>query len=155
MNILFLDVDGVLNHDNSKAMCGGLIGISDCNLKVLKQIIDLYDFKVVLSSTWRHSWNTEDNCDRYMKNKFRKFDIKILDITSTKTSDGNRGMQIIEWLKSHNVDKWVVLDDEIFNDFEQYGIIENLVKTKFYNGGGLKEEHIDIVKNIMEGKYNY
>ena len=40
--------------------------------------------------------------------------------------------------------EWVVLDDEIFSDYEEYGIMERLVKidNPGENGGGLQPEHV-------------
>lgn len=40
--------------------------------------------------------------------------------------------------------EWVVLDDEIFSDYEEYGIMKRLVKIENAgeNGGGLQLEHV-------------
>jgi hypothetical protein len=40
------------------------------------------------------------------------------------------------------------LDDEIFPDYEEYGIMPHLVKTSFYDGG-LKEKHVELAIKIL------
>ncbi len=64
MKIIFLDVDGVLNCHNTfkkqheKYIKTGIweIEIELSKVKLLKQIVDNTNAKIVLSSTWRLSW---------------------------------------------------------------------------------------------------
>jgi hypothetical protein len=42
----------------------------------------------------------------------------------------NRGYEISQWLEDHpEVDRWVVLDDEKFNDYDFLKITPNLIQT--------------------------
>ena len=63
----------------------------------------------------------------------------------------NRGEGINNWLKAHShVKDWIVIDDEMFNDYENYNIVDKLIKTKsFY---GLTEEDAEKAIEILGGK---
>ena len=117
-NIIFLDVDGVLNcehpsdgdftfHELHKGE--GLLN-SNCILR-LKHILETVDnSKIVLSSTWRtYSWRIEK-----LKFYFNKFGIKdpniIIDITPRI---GTRTKDISTWLDNNRdiVNRYVAIDD--------------------------------------------
>lgn len=51
MKIIFLDVDGVLNCQNSKSNCYGIMGIDDDKVSRLRKIVECTDAKIVLIST--------------------------------------------------------------------------------------------------------
>ena len=145
MKVIFLDVDGVLNEAFSKSRCPtGCIGVDDDKVELLKQIIDATEAKIVLTSTWKRTWSrNKDDCGRdalYLNNKLAKSGLKIADKTIDDSFD--RGEGIANWLKAHPMfDTWIVLDDDIFSDYEQYGIIPRLVNTNFYTGG-LTDKHV-------------
>lgn len=66
----------------------------------------------------------------------------------------NRGQGIYSWLARYEeVTDWIVLDDEIFEDYEKYGIMGHLVKTEYSdaNGGGLQLRHVEQVIEIING----
>lgn len=57
----------------------------------------------------------------------------------------NRGQGIFSWFSLHkDVTEWIVLDDEIFSDYEEYEIMKRLVKIENpgENRGGLQPEHV-------------
>lgn len=154
MKIVFLDVDGVLNCMGSKSKCKGLIGIDDKRVKLLKQIVDVTNAFIVLTSSWKTGWKREPidkdsqkEMGNYLDRKLKKERLYILDKTKYMSE---RGKGIIEWIDSHNVDTWCVLDDEIFSDYEEYGILPHLVKTSFYDlTGGLQQIHVDKAVDIL------
>ena len=165
MKVIFLDVDGVLNTQFSKSRCGGFIGIDDSKVKLLKEIVEATGAKIILSSSWRYGWERdEESCDQlaiYMNKKLANRLLHILDKTKkyVKSDDKNikycdRGSEIKEWLSRHpNVDKWVVLDDDIFDDYEREGIMPHLVKTSFYDDlGGLQRWSVDSAIKILNGE---
>lgn len=138
MKVIFLDIDGVPNSneyfERTKDNKLDRIELDIKCLKVLKEILEETKAKVVVTSSWRILKNFE-NTKKYLK----EFGIEVYDQTK---SLGKRGEEIRDYLKNHNIDKFVILDDEIFPDFNE---LENyVVKTSFYNGG-LKEEY----KNIL------
>ena len=146
MKVIFLDVDGVLNCIESKSRCGGYIGIDDVRVKRLKEIVDKTGAKIVLTSTWKLGWEvTDKECmkdgGRYLDRKMKKQKLTILD--KTHDQGWNRGYGIKQYLDSHIVESWVVLDDEIFKDYEAEGILPHLVKTDFYDeNGGIQDDHV-------------
>ncbi len=139
MKVIFLDIDGVLNSneyfERTKDNKLSRIELDIKCLKILKEVIDETKAYIVVTSSWRLLKGFE-NTKKYLK----EFGIDIHDVT--KSIYGNRGEEIREYLNNHNIDKFVILDDEIFPDFNE--LKNYLVETSFYNGG-LKEEH----KNML------
>lgn len=152
MKIIFLDIDGVLNCQKSQSKCGGLIGIDDKKVKVLRKIVESTNAKIVLCSSWKSGWeyNKDDQMEHanYLDRKLKRENLYILDKTIDKGS--NRGEGIFNWLKNKNIEAWVVIDDEKFADYDEFGITDHLVKTSFYDdNGGLQEEHIDKAIDLL------
>lgn len=155
--IIFLDVDGVLNSHTTKDTCGFYIGIEDRKVKLLRDIVDATDAKIVLSSTWRLGFDYKghrlEGHIPYLKEKLDKFGLEIYDKTEQLTRDGGcRGREIHEWLTRHpEVDQWVVLDDEWFPDFSTYGIYSHWVRTAFY-GDGLTIDDVEDAIRVLNGE---
>ena len=152
MNVIFLDVDGVLNCVETKNKCNGLLGIDGMKVKRLKEIVDKTDSKIVLTSTWKIGWDEDnDKCHydaKYLNNKLSEQGLFIYDKTIDNGS--NRGEGIYDWIMSHETENWVVFDDELFDDFDCV-IKTHLVKTNFYNPkGGLQQQHIDKALKILK-----
>lgn len=131
MKIIFLDIEGVLNtFDTPKDSF-----VDEFRISYLKEIIDATDAKIVLSSSLRGWWNTEDFTLRpdapkdmvEVDEKLKKYDIEIYGITP-KYRGGNRQDEIYLWLEMHpEAEKFIVFDDEpsFFPDF----IGKELIKT--------------------------
>lgn len=153
--VIFLDIDGVLNCQSSKSKCAGFIGVDNSKVKILKEIVDKTNAKIILISSWKNNWEKDKDIIRYdgkyLDKKLKKQGLYILD--KTKDSGSNRGEGIYNFIKENNVKYWVVIDDVIFYDYRKYGINDHLVKTEFYkDDGGLQEKHIKIVINILNGE---
>ena len=56
------------------------------------------------------------------------------------------GEELGVYLSTHEIDNFIILDDEIFRDFNE--LISHLVKTDFYNGG-LTEKHKTLALKLM------
>ena len=151
INIIFLDVDGVLNCSITRDKCGQYIGIEDQKVKLLKELVDKTDAKIVLVSTWKFYWYREkylkdkqDELANYLDEKLAKQGLSIYD----KTDDYDvleRGAGILFYLKllelkGVKVNKYVILDDESF-DYLEAKLTKHLVLTS-YIYGGLEEKHI-------------
>ena len=156
--IIFLDIDGVLNSHTTKDTCGFYIGIEDRKVKLLRDIVDATDAKIVLSSTWRIGLNNQghrlENNMPYLKNKLAKFGLDIYGYTPEVGIHRDcRGQEINLWLKAHEqeVDQWVVLDDEWFPDFSTYGIYPHWVRTAFY-GDGLTIDDVEDAIRVLNGE---
>lgn len=165
LNILFLDVDGVLNCDSTQEVFEGFIGIDDKFLENLRKIVSFTDnCQIVLSSTWRLGYNrygiSLKNHRTYLDEKLAEYGMEIFDITEDLSRHGEaRGHEIAKWLEDHkdlNIEHWVVLDDEYFFDFSQYDIPAHLVRTLFYsNDGGLNDECVDKAIRVLQGEKAY
>lgn len=118
MNIIFLDIDGVLRTHKSDSEWSALLGLpippivfdrnfSNKAISNLNEIIHFTGAKVVITSTWRVQHSLED-----LKNKFRArgFRGEVIDKTSVLY---DRGEEIQEWLDTHDVNKYIVIDDTI------------------------------------------
>lgn len=153
MKVIFLDIDGVLNCRSSKSRCGCYVGIDNDKVKRLRRIVEATGAKIVLCSSWKTGWSptNKDEQDRnaiYMDNRLKRERLKILAKTNDKGC--NRGEGIVNWITLHEVEQWVVLDDEIFDDYEEYSIMPHLVKTDFYDrNGGLQDCHVDEAIRIL------
>lgn len=153
--VIFLDIDGVLNCQSSKSGCGSWIGIDNSKVKILKEIVDKTNAKIVLTSSWKTFWERDYNLithhhGKYLNNKLRKQGLHILDKTEDKGR--NRGKGIYDWIKKHNIKNWLVLDDDIFKDYDEE-IIRHWIKTDFYdNNGGLQKNHIEKAIKILNGE---
>lgn len=153
MKIIFLDIDGVLNNQFSKSRCGYFIGIDKDKVKRLKEIFDATDAKIVLVSSWKVDWERVDKDSQnivgnYLDRKLKKERIRILDKTIDHEID--RGQGISDWISNHKVESWVVLDDEIFDDYEEMGVMPHLVKTVYSSeNGGLQPEHVSKAIEIL------
>lgn len=150
-NIIFLDVDGVLNGYNFWNMLGWnlscLLRISKWykthtrspfdvhseKVKRLAEIVHKTDARVVMSSSWRHMfWYVpyEEMNDRtqHLVQALKENNIKVIDITP-KAKDFKRETEIKMWL-ANNKDKvknFVILDDERY-DLESF-VGTHLVQT--------------------------
>lgn len=128
MKIIFLDIDGVLNHEffykqrHEKESDGDEIRYpySEIDPKCVENLNILCkdtDAKVVISSTWRHSGL------EYCKDalEFHGFHGEIIDITPfSKCNMCLRGNEILQWIRDnhklvgpyHNFTEYVILDDD-------------------------------------------
>lgn len=152
-NIIFLDIDGVLNgynkwtwlllkvvefFDNTRLKSWFILhiqpyGIHKKKVKRLAKIVRKTNAKVVMSSSWRIGWwNTP--YERLYKDQKKltdlltKYNIEVIDITP-RLPDGRRDKEILEWLANHKdqVNRFIILDDERY-DLECF-VGSNLVQT--------------------------
>lgn len=124
MKIIFLDFDGVLNHEqfySQRKEHGVYLGyplseIDPQSVQKLNNIIQATGAKVVISSTWRHGRKIEEL--QKILNYFG-FIGEIIDITPDlgKYDFTVRGNEIWEWIKVNisdyfNYNQYVILDDD-------------------------------------------
>lgn len=157
MKVLFLDIDGVLNHEkhykwlmetDEPTPLQRVYPYSEFNpesCKILNRIIDETDAKIVLSSSWRL-----DGINR-MNSLFKHFGLpRIYDITPSlciRFGSLCRGKEIDKWLSEHpEVTKYVILDDD--TDMEEYQL-PFFVKTNPYKDG-LNNDIANKVINILQ-----
>lgn len=165
-NILFLDIDGVLNtrntfyrrnkfYKNNKIV---LPKIDEFRVELLSRIIKETNSSIVISSSWRNGLEKKDDtiipCNEDCHDLIlilKKYDLVIDDITPF---DQNRIRQneIREYLNNHNVKKFVIIDDE---DADLFEYKDELVKIKCdwqsfdINSNGLNESYVEIIKEKL------
>lgn len=148
MKVIFLDVDGVLNHKGTRSRTeSGYYFVDDEKIEILKELIDKSGAEVVLSSDWRKGWydidngkeDTQDARDFVMlRNKLLEYGIGMIDYTPWIENE-YRGTQIDLWLKGWKgepVEKMLILDD--YDDMKLYG--KYLVMTS--SKDGLQKKHM-------------
>ena len=138
INVIFLDIDGVLNGYNFWNLLGWNIiskfnsdrlkswyrditepfGVHESKVKRLAKIVhNTMNTKVVISSCWRFGLqsNNLSYAQRKLLDLFDKYDIKIYGYTP-RSESGKRDEEIITWLSKHKeVNKFIILDDENFD----------------------------------------
>ena len=161
-NIIFLDIQGVLNtreyfiktyeyrkkiskrldHKNPNDIAKLHLAKIDINrINMLKEVCDITGAKIVITSDIKLL-----EAYPYIEKKLISKELPIIGCTPNISTD-KRGEEIRAYLKENKVDNYVILDDDIFEDFNE--LINNLVKTSFYNDEGLTEESCKkIVKKL-------
>lgn len=136
MKIIFLDFDGVISTYEK----GWRFDVE--KIKLLKEIVDKTDAKIVVTSSWKRGFTEVDNFIKSFYNKPRNKDLKkvtifdwfaksIYDITDNNGSW--RGDEIQRWIDKHNeeIESYVILDDD--SDFRDNQLF-NFVQTDTYEG---------------------
>lgn len=162
LNILFLDIDGVLNtsFDNEKTPSGDT-GIGTKKLEALGKLMNKFDLEIVLTSSWRQDIIEESKDGIYLNEQLAKIGTAVYDVTKY-ISPSERAVEILTWIKEHynEINDLVILDDQDF-DFNKYdNLKKRLVKCNVHNGkdkfGGLldcscaSEEHTEFTHDIVD-----
>lgn len=168
MKIIFLDVDGELTYSNYRNEETANIDIE--KLKLLKEICDKTNAKVVISSSWKGSEDYTPKIYYVLREILSKNHIEVLgdtphlkteiigDIPETinlgedlniKCKYGTgRAAEIQKWINEHGVENFVILDDEDWQ-WSDYGYENNWIQPTWFGDGGLKREHVDMAINIL------
>lgn len=160
MNVIFLDIDGVLktpspfNNDENE-LSGSTIykiifekktfNLKESSVKLLKQIVEKTNCKIVISSSWRIKSCIEDFHKMFKLYDWDTRDI-IIDFTPI-TLNGIRGEDIDEWFKmryNKDVIKYIILDDN--NDILPHQK-SNLIQTD--KEIGLNEDVYKLIINYF------
>lgn len=119
MRVIFLDVDGCINHYKTKEYLRiepfDYRGIDDTLVKRLAKIVKYTRAKIVLISDWGVFGGNSMHM-LYLKDKLSKNGLNIYDIIDWNQYRTNmRAEAIIEWLKEHpKVKHYAIIDDTIF-----------------------------------------
>lgn len=147
IDVLFLDIDGVMNNkkhcESWQPHTGQPVDMTNqtCfdpkSVAALAEILAKSKCQVVLSSTWRY-YNTLAEMETFFELVGLKF--KFLDHTSMQPKDLRRGHEIAEWLEAHpEVRNYVILDDD--SDVAECEVVrDRWVKTSWFVG--LQQEHV-------------
>ena len=152
MFVVFLDVDGVLCTLRSHLAFHGKGGCwfewDPTSCRLLRRLLDNYDGKIVVSSTWRHDHHTADLNYQMKKHELTPYlheDWRTKDFKS-----GIRGEEIKDWLDRHlEIGNYLILDDD--TDFlkEQRPFWVGIEDGK----EGFGAQHFMSACKILEEKY--
>lgn len=165
-NIIFLDIDGVLNSDkwryeHEKEIKEGIL-IDAEKIHLLGQLVENTDAKIVLHSGWKFWFDMEMMPLRKEAGIFLRLlreegiyiedctpDLTTEEIRETKKFSLVKADEILKWLSEHTeVKNWVVLDDLDLNHIE---IAKHQIRT---NGSiGLTWENIIQAEKMLLGNF--
>ncbi len=151
MKAIFLDVDGVLNSDKyfDKIINLNINGIEkDVDIEkilLLKEAVNATGAIIVLCSSWRYTKKALLLKKLFLENG--------LVIYLTPFIQNERGLEIKKWLLDNPfVDEYVILDDEIFNSYDEE-LLKKLIKISNSNGqsfgdGLMPEDVCEVIRRL-------
>lgn len=176
MKIIFLDIDGVLNHEewySSGRAHEAYLATGETDIKAynfdpeswnwVQKLIDETGAKIVLSSSWR-SYDLASTIEEYKGTAFKPIIDNLVGVTP-RTMSRNRGEEInrffdivngnitqnlpqaIEWLKQHPLETLSATGEKI----EQYVIFDD--DTDMTDKQKSHFVHIDFWNGIQEKDY--
>ena len=137
MKVIFLDVDGVLNNATPEKMYGSASWPTFDRLNRLKAIVDATGAKIVLASQWR-LWPSSY---RFLKGFLNRVELNIYD--TTLEIDRDKNLEIKQYLDTHNIKGYVILEDTDLNE----DLVTHQIKTVM--GIGLQDEHVQKAIDIL------
>ena len=159
MKVIFLDIDGVLNHMGVFPDAGFPDEpiAPECVAR-LRQIVDATGAKIVLSSSWRTGWfkDTEEqgSSGEVLNRVLAREGLEIFDKTGYKDS-WNRSEEVIEWMQQapEPVESFIILDDCDYY-WKDYCMSDYWIESSFM-AGGLLERHVERAIHILNHKIRF
>lgn len=158
MNVIFLDIDGVLNNYKTTTLSPmGFTGISSNLLKRFSMLVKETDSYIVLSSTWKDEWSQDMNKSsedgKYLHKKLLQTGIYIIDkINDEEIGLSHRGAAIAFYLGTHpEITNYVILDDCEFDFYDYPDLLKHFVKVD--EKIGISNEDIEKSLKIFNKKY--
>ena len=150
-NIIFLDIDGVLNSDKyfdsiSNKECINpvdrlMLDIDMSKVKLLLEVINKTNAKIVITSSWRRM-----KLYPYIKERLISMGLPV--VGETPFIEERRGEEIRSYLLENRVSNYCIIDDEVFKDYNT--LEDNLVVTNFYEDGLTKGHAKEVVKRLSK-----
>lgn len=124
--ILFLDFDGVLNNDDTHKRVRTPVWVGNgkwlfnwidpCLVSRLRPLLADPNFRIVVSSAWRHSW-TKAELTKILNGAAPGVGDRVIDITPKSIGNSeffwDRGREIDAWIKASGYrGKFAILDDD-------------------------------------------
>lgn len=163
MKIIFLDVDGVLiteksiveqYYRNNKKPSSGYRQDFDVDcMNNLKEIVQISNANIVISSTWRLGDHSTDKGWIALLDRLNDYGLKerVIGYTPDLSWEYNnnfskRGMEVQRWLdnnKDKDIDGFVIIDD----DSDMFHLMPKLAKCSFKTGitNEVKFNALDII----------
>ena len=167
MNIIFLDIDGVLNSTAyMKRFCvcgdGYFTDVVDPNIvKLFTEFLDKHeDIKLVITSSWRYD-SVQETIKFFETTGLREINDYIVGVTPRLLYVCGRGDEI-KWFINHinsdvigdfvnddfEIDHYVIVDDETFDILDEQK--QHLIHVD--NNTGLTEDNIKEIENKLYGQ---
>jgi hypothetical protein len=134
MNIVFTDIDGVLNTVNR-------VQWNKNSIELYNKLCDEFNLKPVISSTWRLNHTKEQLQKIFVE---QGIITPIYDFTDSFPDEG-RGREIEDWIFNNSYDKFIILDDSV-RDINTWGL-PNVVRCRGWVG--FSEEEYDLARKIL------
>ena len=169
--VIFLDVDGELTYSDYENSETANIDIE--KVKLLKEICDKTGAKVVISSSWRGYSDYTPRIYNILISILSANGIEVIgntpyiptefdenvsyltaativeDLPEFRVKYGTgRAAEIQKWISEHEVNVFVILDDEDWQ-WADYGYENNWIQPTWFGNGGLKREHVNRAIEIL------
>ncbi|SHJ08030.1 HAD domain-containing protein [Pseudobutyrivibrio xylanivorans] len=162
-NVIFLDVDGVLNSkfwddEHQREISDGKYIDIDA-VKLFSKLVKKTDARVILHSGWRFWFDDEMKPNRseaeFFADVMEKEGVFISGVTPDLTTEEIRKAkkfslvkadEILQWLKENPTDNWLVIDDL---DLHNNEIASHQIKTDAEVG--LTENDVEKALNLLLG----
>lgn len=131
MNIVFTDIDGVLNTTSRTQW-------NKTSIELYNKLCQEFDLKPVISSTWRLN-HTKEQLQKIFYEQ--GVNVEIYDYTDSFPGEG-RGREIEDWIFNNSHKKFIILDDSV-RDILTWGL-PNVVKCRGWIG--FSQEEYDLAR---------
>lgn len=114
MNVIFLDIDGVINDAYNiryNRRNGEYQPLDKRMVHMLRLITEIPETKIVISSTWRKLYTGKEFVEIFQDAGWENPQRYLLG--TTPSGSGWRGHEIEHWLSTNPVDRFVILDDDV------------------------------------------
>lgn len=155
LNIVFLDIDGVLNVQGKTQKVPGWnhAGIEPGLIKNLSELCKEVDAKVILVSSWKmfyiHRYFSLPG--NYLHNIFKKYKIDCVDVIPMANTRGEAVKLAIENIEEnklgYKLDKFIILDDEHWQGYIENNFEKNLIKID--SSKGFDNNYLDQALDMM------
>lgn len=161
-NVIFLDIDGVLNsnfwnNSHQKEISDGKL-IDKEKIRLLAKLVKNTNAKIILHSGWRFWYNSNlepirkesENLSRLLQQEGIVIegmtpDFSTKEIRKSRKFSLVKASEILAWLSEHKeIDKWIVIDDL---DLHNPEIETHQIKTD--SSIGLTIENIQKAENLL------
>lgn len=173
-NIVFLDVDGILtyagyNNDDTA-------NIDPKKVKLLAEICEKANAKVVIISSWRGSADYTPPMYYVLTDILKKYNIDVIDdapyvpaklenydsnasynfgdLQKVKVKHGTgRAAEVNKYIYDNHIKNFVILDDGDFS-WKDYGYDTHWIRPTYFSTthGGLQPEHVTQAIQILQNK---
>ena len=143
MNVIFLDFNGILDTNDNMDV------IDEGNLNRLKVLVDMFNAKVVISSSLKNSYYYTGRYSKLLQSIIDRLLEAGIDVIGITPKCESREEEIIMYLNNHpEISNYCILDD----DYDMDELKEHLVKLPMQmeeGQMGFTQEYLDKAIGIL------